>query len=150
MSGNKKHIAILGSTGSIGVTALEVITEHSDLFEIEVLTANYNSSLLIEQAKKFKPNMVVIANEKKYGVVNNALSDLGIKVFAGKQSLDEVVENENIDIVLVALVGYVGLTPTINAIKAGKNIACFCKFRTPLQKNHFSIYNRGVFRFCNV
>ncbi len=123
MDVKKKQIAILGSTGSIGAQALEVINEHSDLFEAEVLTANNNSALLIEQAKKFKPNTVVIANEDKYKEVDDALFDLGIKVFAGQQSLEEVVEGENIDIVLTALVGYSGLKPTIRAIKAKKNIA---------------------------
>ena len=123
MEQKKKQIAILGSTGSIGTQALEVINEHSDLFEVEVLTANNNSALLIEQAKKFKPNTVVITNEDKYKEVDAALFDLGIKVFAGDQSLEEVVEGENIDIVLTALVGYSGLKPTIRAIKAKKNIA---------------------------
>ena len=123
MDVKKKQIAILGSTGSIGAQALEVISEHSDLFEVEVLTANNNSTLLIEQAKKFKPNTVVITNEDKYKEVDDALFDLGIKVFAGQQSLEEVVEGENIDIVLTALVGYSGLKPTIRAIKAKKNIA---------------------------
>jgi 1-deoxy-D-xylulose-5-phosphate reductoisomerase len=123
MDVKKKQIAILGSTGSIGAQALEVISEHSDLFEVEVLTANNNSALLIEQAKKFKPNTVVIANEDKYKEVDGALFGLGIKVFAGPQSLEEVVEGENIDIVLTALVGYSGLKPTIRAIKAKKNIA---------------------------
>lgn len=123
MEQKKKQIAILGSTGSIGTQALEVINEHSDLFEVEVLTANNNSALLIEQAKKFKPNTVVITNEDKYKEVDAALFDLGIKVFAGAQSLEEVVEGENIDIVLTALVGYSGLKPTIRAIKAKKNIA---------------------------
>ena len=123
MEKKKKQIAILGSTGSIGTQALEVINEHSDLFEVEVLTANNNSALLIEQAKKFKPNTVVITNEDKYKEVDAALFDLGIKVFAGDQSLEEVVEGENIDIVLTALVGYSGLKPTIRAIKAKKNIA---------------------------
>ena len=123
MEQKKKKIAILGSTGSIGTQALEVINEHSDLFEVEVLTANNNSALLIEQAKKFKPNTVVITNEDKYKEVDAALFDLGIKVFAGAQSLEEVVEGENIDSVLTALVGYSGLKPTIRAIKAKKNIA---------------------------
>jgi 1-deoxy-D-xylulose-5-phosphate reductoisomerase len=123
MEGKKKQIAILGSTGSIGTQALEVISEHSDLFEVEVLTANNNSALLIEQAKKYKPNTVVITNEDKYKEVNDALFDLGIKVFAGQQSLEEVVEGENIDVVLTALMGYSGLKPTIRAIKAKKNIA---------------------------
>ena len=123
MEGKKKQIAILGSTGSIGTQALEVISEHSGLFEVEVLTANNNSALLIEQAKKFKPNTVVITNEEKYKEVDEALFDLGIKVFAGQQSLEEVVEGDNIDVVLTALVGYSGLKPTIRAIKAKKNIA---------------------------
>jgi 1-deoxy-D-xylulose-5-phosphate reductoisomerase len=120
---NKKKIAILGSTGSIGTQALEVISEHASLFEVEVLTANNNSTLLIEQAKKFKPNTVIIGNKERYKEVNEALFDLGIKVFAGEQSLEDVVEGENIDVVLTALVGYAGLKPTIKAIKAGKNIA---------------------------
>jgi len=120
---NKKRIAILGSTGSIGTQALEVISEHANLFEVEVLTTNNNGALLIEQAKKFNPNAVVIGNEDKYKEVNDALCDLGVKVFAGEQSLEDVVEGENIDVVLTALVGYAGLKPTIKAIKAGKNIA---------------------------
>tara|TARA_B100001250_G_scaffold369038_1_gene352184 strand:+ start:706 stop:1860 length:1155 start_codon:yes stop_codon:yes gene_type:complete len=119
----KKKIAILGSTGSIGTQALVVVSEHPSLFEVEVLTANENSLLLIEQAKKFKPNVVVIKNKEKYPQVNDALFDLGIKVFAGEKSLEEVVEGESIDVVLTALVGYSGLKPTIRAIKAGKNIA---------------------------
>ncbi len=119
----KKHIAILGSTGSIGTQALEVIKAHPDRFVVEVLTANNNSSLLIEQAKKHKPNVVVIRNTKKYKEVNNALFSLGVKVFSGEKSLEEVVENKNIDIVLTALVGYSGMKPTIKAIKSGKNIA---------------------------
>ena len=123
MEKKKKQIAILGSTGSIGTQALEVINEHSNLFDVEVLTANNNSALLIEQAKKFKPNTVVIANKDKYKKVDDALINLGIKVFTGTQSLEEVVEAENIDLVLTALVGYSGLKPTIRAIKAKKNIA---------------------------
>jgi len=123
MEGKKKQIAILGSTGSIGTQALEVIAEHANLFEVEVLTANNNSKLLIEQAIKFKPNTVVITNKDKYKEVDDALFKLGIKVFAGQQSLEEVVEGENIDIVLTALVGYSGLKPTIRAIKAKKTIA---------------------------
>ena len=123
MEEKKKQIAILGSTGSIGTQALEVINEHANLFDVEVLTANNNSKLLIEQAIKFKPNTVVIANEEKYKEVDEALFKLGIKVFAGQQSLEEVVETENIDVVLTALVGYSGLKPTIRAIKAKKTIA---------------------------
>ena len=119
----KKHIAILGSTGSIGVQALEVVDVHLDRFVVEVLTANNNSDLLISQAKKHNPNIVVIANDNKYKEVNDALFDLGIKVYSGQKSLEEVVENENVDIVLTALVGYSGLKPTVKAIKSGKNIA---------------------------
>tara|TARA_B100000700_G_C15047986_1_gene858876 strand:- start:3051 stop:4208 length:1158 start_codon:yes stop_codon:yes gene_type:complete len=119
----KKHIAILGSTGSIGTQALEVIEAHPDQFVVEVLTANNNSSLLIKQAKKHKPNAVVIKNTKKYKEVDGALFHLGVKVFSGEKSLEEVVENKNIDIVLTALVGYSGLKPTIKAIMSGKNIA---------------------------
>ena len=119
----KKHIAILGSTGSIGTQSLEVVNAHPERFIVEVLTANNNSNLLIQQAIKYKPNIVVITNQEKYKEVNEALFDLGIKVYAGQQSLEEVVENENIDIVLTALVGYSGLKPTIRAIKSGKNIA---------------------------
>jgi len=119
----KKHIALLGSTGSIGTQALEVIDAHPERFVVEILTANNNSELLIKQAIKYKPNIVVISNKEKYKEVNNVLFDLGIKVYSGQQALEEVVENENIDIVLTALVGYSGLKPTIKAIKAGKNIA---------------------------
>ena len=119
----KTRVAILGSTGSIGTQALEVICSHKNLFEVEVLTANNNSSLLIEQAKKFKPNAVVIVNEKKYPEVNSALKNHGIKVFSGEDSLEQIVSSDNIDIVLTALVGYSGLKPTISAIKSGKKIA---------------------------
>ena len=123
MKEKKKHIAILGSTGSIGTQALEVIANQKELFEIEVLTAHSNCELLITQAKKYKPNVVIITDQSKYKKVNNALFDLGIKVYAGKEALAEVVEMEDIDLVLTALVGYAGLKPTIRAIKAGKNIA---------------------------
>lgn len=123
MTDNKKHIAILGSTGSIGTQALDVISANQELFEVEVLSANSNSSLLIEQALIFRPNAVVIVNEDKYQDVFDALSVHDIKVYAGKDSLSQVVEMESIDIVLTALVGYSGLKPTINAIKAKKNIA---------------------------
>ena len=119
----KKNIAILGSTGSIGCQALEVILQHPDFFEVEVLTANNNSALLIEQAKKFKPNIVVIGNQQKYNEVNDVLHPLNIKVFSGEESLIDVVGGENIDLVLTALVGYSGLKPTVRAIKAKKNIA---------------------------
>lgn len=123
MERKKKHIAILGSTGSIGTQALEVISEKKDLFEVEVLTANTNSDLLIKQAKKFRPNVVIISDQSKYKIVNDALSSLGIKVYAGQDAIEEVVEMDSIDLILTALVGYVGLKPTIRAIRAGKNIA---------------------------
>ena len=119
----KKGIAILGSTGSIGTQTLDVISKHKNLFSVEVLTANNNCDLLIEQAKKYKPNAVVIVNQDKYGKVNSELSKLGIKVYAGQKSLEQIVESEEINIVLTALVGYSGLIPTINAIKLGKKIA---------------------------
>lgn len=119
----KKKIAILGSTGSIGTQALDVIAANSDIFEVEVLTAQSNADLLIEQAVKFKPNVVVIGEETLYDKVNAALDPLDIKVYCGQKSLASVVENESIHTVLTALVGYSGLIPTINAIKAGKHIA---------------------------
>ena len=119
----KKGIAILGSTGSIGTQTLEVISEHKNLFSIEVLTANNNCDLLIEQAKKYKPNAVVIVNRDKYDKVNSELFKLGIKVYSGQKSLEQIVESDEINIVLTALVGYSGLIPTINAIKLGKKIA---------------------------
>lgn len=120
---NKKHIAILGSTGSIGTQALDVIRNNKDRFEVEVLTAENNAVLLIEQAVEFKPNVVVIGNELLYDTVKSALEPLHIKVYCGAKSLVSVVEMETIDIVLTALVGYAGLLPTIHAIKAGKHIA---------------------------
>jgi len=119
----KKQIAILGSTGSIGTQALEVIAENNSLFEVYALTANNNVGLLIAQARKFKPEMVAIANENLYDTLKNGLSDLPIKVFAGVDSIAQVAEMQPIDIVLTAMVGYSGLKPTINAIKAGKKIA---------------------------
>jgi len=118
-----KKIAILGSTGSIGTQALEVIDKNTDIFQVEILTANNNADLLIEQAKKHKPNAVVIANEQKYNYVKNVLDKLDIKVYAGQKAIAQIVEMDSIDIVLTALVGYSGLIPTINAIKAKKNIA---------------------------
>lgn len=123
MSSKKKNIAILGSTGSIGTQALEVIAANPDAFQVEVLTAQNNAALLIEQAKKFTPNAVVITNESLYAAVKEALLPLDIKVFAGENALASVVEMDSIDLVLTALVGYSGLKPTINAIQSGKNIA---------------------------
>ena len=119
----KKQIAILGSTGSIGTQALQVIEEHSDLYEAYVLTANNRVEELIEQARKFKPEAVVIANEAKYNQLKEALADLPIKVYAGEEALCQIVTDENIDMVLTAMVGYAGLKPTMNAIRAKKAIA---------------------------
>ncbi|OFX17735.1 MAG: 1-deoxy-D-xylulose-5-phosphate reductoisomerase [Bacteroidetes bacterium GWA2_31_9] len=119
----KKRIAILGSTGSIGIQALEVIESHQDLFEVEVLTANHNSELLIKQALIYNPNSVVIADESKYSEVKEALIKTDIKVFAGEKSIAQIVESDTIDIVLTAMVGFSGLIPTINAIKSSKIIA---------------------------
>jgi 1-deoxy-D-xylulose-5-phosphate reductoisomerase len=119
----KKRIAILGSTGSIGTQALEVVGEHPDLFEIMVLTARNSSDLLIEQALSHKPDTVVIANPEKYHEVNEALFPHGIKVFAGEESLSEVMEHQEVDMVLTATVGFSGLKPTLAAIDAGKQIA---------------------------
>ena len=119
----KKQIAILGSTGSIGTQALEVIEEHRDLYEVYCLTANNRVELLAEQARKFKPAAVVIANEAHYGALKDLLSDLpDIKVYAGKQALDDIVEAGPIDMVLTAMVGFAGLSPTVHAIKARKKI----------------------------
>lgn len=120
---NKKTIAILGSTGSIGTQALDVVEANPDYFEVEVLTAQNNCDLLIAQAAKFKPNVVVIGNEVHYDKVFGALDPLDIKVYAGQNALTHVVQMDNIDVVLTALVGYAGLAPTIKAIEAGKHIA---------------------------
>ena len=119
----RKRIAILGSTGSIGTQALDVIDHHRERFEVEVLTAQNNANLLIQQALKFKPNTVVISNETLYDQVHAALDPHDIKVFAGVQALDAVVEMDSVDQVLTALVGYSGLRPTIKAIASGKDIA---------------------------
>ena len=119
----KRQVAILGSTGSIGTQALQVIEEHSDLYEAYALTANNNVDLLIEQARRHQPDVVVIANEAHYAKLSEALADLPIKVYAGENALCEVVEAEPIDIVLASMVGYAGLRPTMNAIRAGKAIA---------------------------
>ncbi|MBF8961846.1 1-deoxy-D-xylulose-5-phosphate reductoisomerase [Pontibacter sp. FD36] len=118
-----KRIAILGSTGSIGTQALEVIGANPDSFELEVITANNNADLLIAQALAFKPNVVVIANEAHYEQVRDALQHEAIKVYAGANALNSVVEMGTVDMVLTAMVGYAGLQPTIRAIKAGKEIA---------------------------
>jgi 1-deoxy-D-xylulose-5-phosphate reductoisomerase len=119
----KKQIAILGSTGSIGTQALEVIYENNSMFEVYALTANNNVELLIEQCRKFKPEMVAIGNEDHYKRLKEGLADMPVKVFAGAESVAQVAEMQPIDIVLTAMVGYSGLKPTMNAIKAGKKIA---------------------------
>ena len=118
-----RRIVILGSTGSIGTQALDVISSHPDLFEAYVLTANNNAELLIEQSRRYHPEVVVIANESHYSKVKTALSDLPIKVYTGSDSLCEVVQDDNVDMVLASMVGFAGLRPTINAIKSKKLIA---------------------------
>ena len=120
---DKRHIAILGSTGSIGRQALDVVRQHKDRFEVELLTANNSSELLIRQALEFMPANVVICNESKYQEVADALQPHDIKVFAGMDSVCALVRSEDIDIVLTALVGFSGLRPTVSAIEAGKIIA---------------------------
>ena len=122
-SENKKHIAILGSTGSIGTQALEVVAANPHLFKVEVLTAHHNAILLAEQAIQFDVNAVVITDENQYAWLKDKLAGTDIKVFAGEQALSEVVTFSNLNIVLTALVGYAGLKPTIAAIKAKKHIA---------------------------
>ena len=120
---NQKRIAILGSTGSIGTQALDVIRANKKYFTAEVLTAGSNADLLIEQAIEFQPNAVVIENESHYKKVKDALFSHDIKVFAGEKSLEQIVEMETVDMVLACIVGYAGLSSTINAIKHKKQIA---------------------------
>jgi 1-deoxy-D-xylulose-5-phosphate reductoisomerase len=119
----KRQIAILGSTGSIGRQTLEVIAEHPDLFEVNLLTANNSADLLIRQAREFLPDAVVIANEALYTTVSEALRDLPVKVYAGSRAIEEAVAADEIDVVVTAMVGYAGLLPTIAAIRANKAIA---------------------------
>lgn len=123
MSQMKRRVAILGSTGSIGTQAIEVCIRHSDKLQVELLTANTSSGLLVEQAERLRPNAVVIVDESKYNEVNEALAPLDIKVFSGIDSICSLVAGENIDMVLTAMVGFSGLKPAIAAIKAGKAIA---------------------------
>ena len=118
-----RGIAVLGSTGSIGTQALDVIREQRDTLHVEVLSAHNNADLLVKQALEFKPNVVVIGNEGKWKEVNDALFDLGIKVYSGAEALEQVVETDGIDMVLTAMVGAAGLKPTMRAIQAGKHIA---------------------------
>ena len=120
---SKKKIAVLGSTGSIGTQTLDVISRHPDLFEAHTLTAGRNAELLIKQARAFKPDTVVIADDTQYNIVQEALSDLPIKVYAGADAISQVVTSGDIDVVLTAMVGFSGLRPTVEAIKAGKTIA---------------------------
>lgn len=141
----KKRIAILGSTGSIGTQTLEVISQNPDHFEVEVLTANNNVSLLIEQAKLYQPNVVVITNTSHYETLKEALKNEPVKVYAGKDALNQVVQMETIDVVVTAMVGYSGLIPTCNAIKAGKNIALANKETMVVAGeiiNHLAIENK--------
>jgi 1-deoxy-D-xylulose-5-phosphate reductoisomerase len=119
----KKHIAILGSTGSIGSQALEVIEKNPDLFSLEVITAGSNAKLLISQAIRYQPKHVVIADERKYQDVSEALSGYPLKVYAGREALSQVVQIDSVNLVLAAMVGFSGLYPTLNAIRSGKNIA---------------------------
>jgi 1-deoxy-D-xylulose-5-phosphate reductoisomerase len=145
----KKRVAILGSTGSIGTQALEVIQNHQDKFEVTLLTANNNSNILIEQALQFVPSQVVIGNESKFQEVSEALQNLPIKVYSGCEIIEEVVKADNIDIVVTAMVGFAGLKPTINAITTGKDIALANKetlvvagdLVTNLAKEHNSVIN---------
>ncbi len=119
----KKQVAILGSTGSIGTQALQVIAEHPNLYEVYALTANNSVEELIKQTRQFQPEVVVIANESKYSLLKNALEDLPVKVYAGMEAICQIVESQPIDVVLTAMVGYAGLKPTIHAIRAKKLIA---------------------------
>ena len=119
----KKRIAILGSTGSIGTQALEVISHYPELFGVEVLTANENADLLIEQSMIHRPNAVVIRNENLYGKVKKALGHIPVKIFCGEEALEQVTEFETVDLVLTAMVGFSGLKPTLAAIRAGKPVA---------------------------
>ena len=119
----KRQIAILGSTGSIGTQTLQVVEEHPECFEVYAITANTRVDELIAQARKFMPEAVVIADETKYQQLKEALDDLPIKVYAGYEAICQIVESGPIDIVVTAMVGFSGLRPTINAIKAGKAIA---------------------------
>ena len=118
-----KQIAILGSTGSIGTQALNVIRRHTDLFGVEVLCAGSNADLLIRQAREFSPNAVVIADERKYEQVRDALCDIGVKVYAGEKSMVDLMDMPSIDMVLAAIVGFAGLRPTLRALEQGKPVA---------------------------
>ena len=120
---SKKRIAILGSTGSIGTQALDVVRNHSDKFEVSVLTANSNAELLMQQVKEFEPNTVVIGSEKAFTEIKDECWNLGTKCYTGEEALVDVCSMDEVDIVLTALVGFAGLRPTLKAIEYGKNIA---------------------------
>ena len=150
----KKQIAILGSTGSIGTQALQVIEEHPDLYEAYALTANNRVELLIAQARKFQPEVVVIANEEKYAQLKEALSDLPIKVYAGIDAVCQIVEAGPVDMVLTAMVGYAGLKPTINAIRAKKAIALankekYAQLKEALSDLPIKVY-AGIDAVCQI
>lgn len=119
----KRNLAVLGSTGSIGTQTLDVVSQHRELFDIDLLTANNNAELLIKQAIEFEPNNVVICNKEKYNIVADALKESNVKVFAGIESVNELVKSSSVDMVVAAMVGFSGLEPTISAIKASKAIA---------------------------
>lgn len=121
--GSKKRVAILGATGSIGQQALDVVRQHSDLFEVDTLSANAQWQKLVEQAREFKPKAVVISDTESYAEVQQALKDLPIEVYAGKDALSQAAVSEDAEIVLVAIVGFAGLLPTLRAIEAGKTVA---------------------------
>ncbi len=118
-----KRIAIFGSTGSIGTQALEVIAAHTDKFSVEILTAHTNDELIIKQALQFKPNIVVIGDERKYQKVKEALAQTNVKVFTGENALDDVAAMDSYDIMIAAIVGFAGLTPTLSALENGKTVA---------------------------
>ena len=118
-----KRIAILGATGSIGTQTLDVISQYPEMFELYAITGNDNWQLLAQQARIYKPEVVCVANEMNYNALKDALKDLPVKVYAGMDSIVQMVQMKTIDVVLTAMVGYAGLLPTIKAIEAGKDIA---------------------------
>src|SRR5690554_2250344 len=139
MGEKKRKIAILGSTGSIGTQALEVISNHCNRFEAYVLVANNQVELLAEQARRFMPESVVIGNKEKYEQLREALADLPIKVWCGSEAIEHVVRDDNVDMVLTAMVGISGLKPTLSAISAGKAIALADRKSTRLNSSHVRI-----------
>jgi 1-deoxy-D-xylulose-5-phosphate reductoisomerase len=150
-----KRIALLGSTGSIGTQALDVISRYPDEFVVEVLTAGNNIDLLIEQAKKYQPDSVVIGNAIHYNLLKESLRDLPVKVYAGNEAIEQVVTGDNIDTVLASMVGYSGLKPTIAAIRSGKDIALANKETLVvaghiISKEILKSGSRLVRTFCNI